>query len=72
MSVRSLRVSFLKLTALCSPNGLGAGLSSLISGRIMDFYYRREKKRVRGDHRARPEEFRLERTRFLIFPYQVG
>jgi len=38
----------------------------------MDVFYRREKKRVGGDHRARPEGFRLERTRFLVLPYLAG
>jgi hypothetical protein len=38
----------------------------------MDIYYRREKKRVGGDHRAKPDEFRLEKTRFLVLPPMVG
>ncbi|CAD6587454.1 MAG: hypothetical protein TREMPRED_004760 [Tremellales sp. Tagirdzhanova-0007] len=54
------------------PNGIGAGISTVITGRVMDVIYRREKRRVGGDHRACPEQFRLERTRFLILPYQVG
>jgi hypothetical protein len=32
----------------------------------MDYFYRREKKRVGGDHRHKPEAFQLERTRLLI------
>lgn len=54
------------------PNGVGTGLSALIAGRFMDKAYRKEKKRVGGDHRTYPNEFRLERTRFIFLPYQAG
>ncbi|RSH94560.1 hypothetical protein EHS25_004364 [Saitozyma podzolica] len=47
-------------------NGVGTGSSSVLTGRIMDYFYRREKKRVGGDHRHKPEAFQLERTRLLI------
>lgn len=54
------------------PNGIGTGLSALIAGRFMDTAYKKEKKRVGGDHRECPTEFRLEKTRFIFFPYQAG
>ncbi|WWD16590.1 hypothetical protein CI109_101018 [Kwoniella shandongensis] len=54
------------------PNGLGSGISGFATGRIMDVFYRREKKRVGGDHRHFPDEFRLERVRFMILPFHIG
>ncbi|WRT65600.1 uncharacterized protein IL334_002545 [Kwoniella shivajii] len=54
------------------PGGVGAGVSGFFTGKIMDFFYRREKRRVGGDHRQNPDEFRLERVRFIILPFQVG
>ncbi|WWC60193.1 uncharacterized protein I303_102758 [Kwoniella dejecticola CBS 10117] len=54
------------------PGGVGAGISGFMTGRIMDVFYKKEKRRVGGDHRQRPDEFRLERVRFMILPYQVG
>ena len=65
-------ITGISLMTHCSPHGFGAGISSLVTGRIIDIYYRRETKRVGGDHRAQPEEFRLERTRFKIVPFQTG
>lgn len=52
-------------------NGVGTGASGFICGRIMDRVYRKELARVGGNHRTHPEEFRLERTRFIFFPFQV-
>ncbi|OCF32300.1 hypothetical protein I316_05968 [Kwoniella heveanensis BCC8398] len=54
------------------PNGVGAGLSGFATGRVMDVFYRKEKKRVGGDHRHCPDTFRLERVRFSILPYHLG
>jgi hypothetical protein len=54
------------------PNGIGTGVSALIVGRFMDKAYKKEKERVGGDHHQCPNEFRLERTRFVFFPYQAG
>ncbi|ORY29520.1 major facilitator superfamily domain-containing protein [Naematelia encephala] len=54
------------------PNGVGSGVCSLFVGRFMDKLYRKEKQRVGGDHRAKPEEFRLERVRFSVLPFTVG
>lgn len=39
---------------------------ALTNGRLMDYIYRKEEKRVGGDYRKKGDEFRLERTRFLI------
>jgi len=54
------------------PNGIGTGVSALVAGRFMDTAYKKEKKRVGGDHKECPNEFRLEKTRFIFFPYQAG
>ncbi|WWC87778.1 uncharacterized protein L201_002670 [Kwoniella dendrophila CBS 6074] len=54
------------------PGGIGAGISGFMTGRIMDIFYQKEKRRVGGDHRQYPDEFRLERVRFMILPYHIG
>lgn len=54
------------------PNGIGTGLSALIVGRFMDRAYRKEQARVGGDHRSCSNDFRLEKTRFVFYPYQAG
>ena len=54
------------------PNGIGTGVSALIVGRFMDKAYSKEKERVGGDHHHASNDFRLERTRFVFFPYQAG
>lgn len=54
------------------PNGIGTGVSALIVGRFMDKAYSKEKERVGGDHHYASNDFRLERTRFVFFPYQAG
>jgi hypothetical protein len=38
----------------------------------MDKAYSKEKERVGGDHHHASDDFRLERTRFVFFPYQAG
>jgi hypothetical protein len=49
-----------------SPSGIGTICSALTNGRLIDYYYRREERRVGGDYRKKGEEFRLEITRFRI------
>ncbi|EIW66819.1 hypothetical protein TREMEDRAFT_13664, partial [Tremella mesenterica DSM 1558] len=53
-------------------NGVGVGASAFVCGRVMDRIYRKEKARVGGDHRMKPEEFRLEQIRFRMYPYQIA
>jgi len=56
----------------CRPSGFGALTASLINGRQIDWYYRREEKRVGGDYRKKPQEFRIELTRLrCIAPFLV-
>ncbi|OCF58020.1 hypothetical protein L486_04047 [Kwoniella mangroviensis CBS 10435] len=54
------------------PGGVGAGISGFLTGRIMDIFYQKEKRRVGGDHRHSPDEFKLEKVRFMILPYHIG
>lgn len=61
-----------ELALICSANGAGTGVATVYTGRIMDAIYRREKRRVGGDHREFPNEFRLERARFMVLPVQAG
>lgn len=44
------------------PSGVGSILSSLINGRQLDYFFRREERRVGGDYRTH-KEFRIEITR---------
>ncbi|ORY24562.1 major facilitator superfamily domain-containing protein [Naematelia encephala] len=63
-------LSELKIGLSYLPNGCGSICASLLNGRQIDFYYRREKRRVGGSHREKPHEFRLEWTRFrCIIPF---
>ncbi|KAL8291258.1 hypothetical protein RQP46_002236 [Phenoliferia psychrophenolica] len=45
------------------PSGLGSICSSLLNGRQLDYYYRKEEARVGGDYRKKPDEFRIHLTR---------
>lgn len=47
------------------PCGIATIISAITNGRVVDWMYRREEKRVGGDFRKKRSEFRLERTRFL-------
>lgn len=38
---------------------------------MIDRTYRKEKARIGGDHRSKPEEFRLEWTRFQLYPFAI-
>lgn len=51
-------------------NGAGVAIGGLVTGRIMDKLYQREKTRVGGDHRS-VETFRLERVRLFILAPQA-
>ncbi|KAL8276745.1 hypothetical protein RQP46_010854 [Phenoliferia psychrophenolica] len=45
------------------PGGVGCVISSILNGKQLDYYYQREEKRVGGDYRAKPDEFRIYLTR---------
>ena len=47
------------------PNGFGTLLASQINGRQLDWRYRKEERRVRGDYRKAGEDFRIELTRIV-------
>lgn len=54
------------------PSGVGTILASLLNGRQLDHYYRKECERVGGDFRKKGEEFRIERTRLrCAVPFAV-
>jgi hypothetical protein len=51
---------------ICRPGGAGLVITALINGRLVDYFYRKEEKRIGGDFRKKPEDFRLERSRFIV------
>ena len=54
------------------PNGFGTIISSQLSGHQLDWYYRREEKRVGGDYRKKGDEFRVDLTRIrCITPFMT-
>lgn len=54
------------MLTLGRPAGIGTVIMALTIGRLSDYYYRKEEKRVGGDYRRKGDEFRLERTRFIV------
>ncbi|KAG8990670.1 hypothetical protein FRB94_013187 [Tulasnella sp. JGI-2019a] len=66
------KLSELQIGLCYLPNGLGSIVSTLINGRQLDYYYRKEESRVGGDYRKKKEEFRIELTRLkCIFPFMA-
>jgi hypothetical protein len=54
------------------PSGFGAILGSYFNGLAQDYYYRKEMKRVGGDHRKAGNAFNLEWTRLrCLFPFAM-
>lgn len=49
-----------------SPCGCGLIVTAIINGKWIDHVFRKEEKRAGGDFRKMGEEFRLERTRFIV------
>ncbi|WVW79763.1 hypothetical protein I302_101733 [Kwoniella bestiolae CBS 10118] len=45
------------------PSGLGTICSAQLNGRQIDYWFRKEEKRVGGDYRKKPDEFDLDYTR---------
>ncbi|KAG8992036.1 hypothetical protein FRB94_012033 [Tulasnella sp. JGI-2019a] len=66
------KLSELQIGLCYLPSGIGSIISSLINGRQLDYYYRKEERRVGGDYRKKREEFRIELTRLrCIFPFMA-
>ncbi|ORY25281.1 major facilitator superfamily domain-containing protein [Naematelia encephala] len=62
----------LKIGLCYLPSGFGAVIAGLTNGRQIDYYYRREEKRVGGDYRKKGELFKIDRVRIMcIFPYMA-
>ncbi|KAK4686771.1 hypothetical protein P7C73_g3346, partial [Tremellales sp. Uapishka_1] len=54
------------------PSGLGTICTSLLNGRQIDYFYRKETERVGGDFKKKPDEFRIEYTRLrCLFPFMT-
>ncbi|KAL8277585.1 hypothetical protein RQP46_010017 [Phenoliferia psychrophenolica] len=66
-------VSFLYMEYYCVlPGGVGCIISSLLNGKLLDYAYQKEEKRVGGGYREKPEDFRIFRTRlFCLIPFSV-
>ncbi|EIW69113.1 hypothetical protein TREMEDRAFT_31494 [Tremella mesenterica DSM 1558] len=68
----SYGLSELKIGLCYLPSGIGSVCSSLLNGRQIDYYYRREERRVGGDYRKKGEEFKIEYTRLrCIIPFMA-
>lgn len=61
------------MVGLCYlPSGAGTIISTILNGKQVDYFYRREEKRCGGDHRACPD-FRVELTRHrCLWPFIIG
>lgn len=54
------------------PGGAGTIMSALLNGKQLDWYYQREERRVGGEHRKKPDTFRLELTRIrCMYPFMT-
>jgi hypothetical protein len=55
-----------------SPSGAGSILTVFLNGRQLDYFYRKEERRVGGDYRKKPDEFRIDLTRIrCMFPFII-
>jgi hypothetical protein len=45
--------------------------ANIITGRFLDFFYRRERKRVGAELKDAPDEFQLEKARLMVLPVIV-
>ena len=60
------------LPSLYSPGGIGCIISSILNGKQLDYYYQREEKRIGGDYRKKPDEFRIYLTRLrCLVPFMT-
>ncbi|KAM0753668.1 MFS general substrate transporter [Meredithblackwellia eburnea MCA 4105] len=68
----SYNLGELQLGLCYLPSGIGSIVSSQLNGKQIDWYFRREEKRVGGDYRKKPDEFNIESTRIrCIFPFMT-
>ncbi|ODO09248.1 hypothetical protein I350_02848 [Cryptococcus amylolentus CBS 6273] len=65
-------LSEIKIGLCYLPCGVGTIVSSQLNGRLLDYYFRREERRVGGDYRQKPEQFNIERTRiYCLIPFTI-
>ncbi|WWC87498.1 uncharacterized protein L201_002388 [Kwoniella dendrophila CBS 6074] len=65
-------LSELKIGLCYLPSGVGTIISTQLNGRQLDYYFRKEEKRVGGDYRKKPEEFDIEYTRIrCLAPFTI-
>ncbi|OCF45038.1 hypothetical protein I317_01089 [Kwoniella heveanensis CBS 569] len=68
----SYGLSELKIGLCYLPSGIGTIISAQLNGRQLDFWFRREERRVGGDYRKKPETFDIEYTRIrCLAPFCV-
>ncbi|ODN85271.1 hypothetical protein L198_07595 [Cryptococcus wingfieldii CBS 7118] len=64
--------SEIKIGLCYLPCGFGTILSTILNGKQLDYYFRREERRVGGDYSSHPHTFNTERCRLYCFiPYTV-
>ncbi|TYJ53586.1 hypothetical protein B9479_005791 [Cryptococcus floricola] len=64
--------SEIKIGLCYLPCGFGTILSTILNGKQLDYYFRREERRVGGDYNSHPHTFNIERCRLYCFiPYTV-
>ncbi|WVQ72078.1 hypothetical protein IAR50_001623 [Cryptococcus sp. DSM 104548] len=64
--------SEIKIGLCYLPCGIGTIASTLLNGKQLDYYFRREERRVGGDYCSKPDDFHVERCRLYCFiPYTV-
>ncbi|WVQ73805.1 hypothetical protein IAR50_003386 [Cryptococcus sp. DSM 104548] len=65
-------LSVIKIGLCYLPCGIGTIVSSQLNGRQLDYYFRREERRVGGDYRQKPDQFNIERCRlYCLIPFTV-
>ncbi|BEI95796.1 hypothetical protein CcaverHIS631_0107450 [Cutaneotrichosporon cavernicola] len=68
----SYHLSELQIGLCYLPGGAGTITSALLNGKQLDWYYQREERRVGGEHRKKPDTFRLELTRIrCMYPFMA-
>ncbi|ODN72868.1 hypothetical protein L202_08295 [Cryptococcus amylolentus CBS 6039] len=68
----SYHLSELKIGLCYLPSGIGTLISSQLNGRQLDYYFRREERRVGGDYRTKPLLFNIEKTRIrCLAPFAI-
>ncbi|WWC60004.1 uncharacterized protein I303_102567 [Kwoniella dejecticola CBS 10117] len=66
------KLSELQIGLCYLPSGIGTIISAQLNGRQLDFWFRREERRVGGDYRKKPDEFDIEFTRIrCLAPFVI-